>query len=77
MAKAGTSASFVYNADGLRIQKTVNGSVTNYILHGKNIVHLSRGSDNMRFWYDAQNRPAIVEWNNGSISVSTPTFTIS
>ena len=63
MSKSGTSASFIYNADGLRIQKTVNGAVTNYILHGKNIVHLSRGSDDMHFWYDAQNRPAIIEFN--------------
>ena len=39
------TASFVYNAEGLRVQKTVNGVVTKYILHGKNIVHLLRGND--------------------------------
>ena len=68
MSKSGTSASFVYNADGLRIQKTVNGAVTSYILHGKNIVHLSCGSDAMHFWYDAQGRPAVVEFNGAKFS---------
>ena len=33
-------ASFVYNENGLRVQKTVNGVVTNYTLHGKNVVHI-------------------------------------
>ena len=36
---------------------------TKYILHGKNIVHLTNGSNNLHFFYDAQNRPAIVVYN--------------
>ena len=64
MSKTGTTAEFKYNADGLRVQKkvTVSGTATttNYILHGKNIVHMTRGSTALHFWYDAQNRPAIV-----------------
>ena len=59
------TASFVYNADGLRVQKTVNGVVTKYILHGKNITHLIRGNDELHFFYDASGSPAMVEWNNG------------
>ena len=56
------------NADGLRVQKrkvTIYGSdvTTNYILHGKNIVHMTQGTDTLHFWYDAQGRPAIVEYN--------------
>ena len=43
MACDATIAEFVYNADGLRVQKTVNGVTTNYTLHGKNIVHLTKG----------------------------------
>ena len=63
---------FAYNADGLRINKQVlsydsdgNDSIVNtdYTLHGKNIVHMTRESDTMHFWYDAQNRPAIVNYN--------------
>lgn len=59
---------YKYNADGLRVQKrkvTIYGSdvTTNYILHGKNIVHMTQGTDTLHFWYDAQGRPAIVEYN--------------
>ena len=63
MQKAGVTAEFVYNADGLRVQKTVNGVVTDYVLHGKNVVHMKRGNDELHFFYDAQNRPAVVVYN--------------
>ena len=36
---------------------------TNYTLHGKNIVHMTQGSNNLHFFYDASNKPAIVEYN--------------
>ena len=64
MQKAGVTAEFVYNADGLRVQKTVNGVVTKYTLHGKNVVHMKRGDDELHFFYDAQNRPAVVVYND-------------
>ena len=63
MLKAGVTAEFVYNADGLRVQKTVNGVVTGYTLHGKNVVHMTKGNDELHFFYDAQNRPAVVVYN--------------
>ena len=63
MQKAGVTAEFVYNADGLRVQKTVNGVVTKYTLHGKNVVHMTSGTDELHFFYDAQNRPAVVVYN--------------
>ena len=63
MQKSGVTAEFVYNADGLRVQKTVNGVVTKYTLHGKNIVHMISGADELHFFYDAQNRPAVVVYN--------------
>ena len=63
MSKSGTTASFKYNENGLRIQKTVNGVVTNYTLHGKNIVHMTQGSNTLHFFYDASNKPAIVDFN--------------
>ena len=63
MQKSGVTAEFVYNADGLRVQKTVNGVVTDYVLHGKNVVHMKRGDDELHFFYDAQNRPAVVVYN--------------
>ena len=66
MQKAGVTAEFVYNADGLRVQKTVNGVVTKYTLHGKNIVHMISGADELHFFYDAQNRPAVVVYNGAA-----------
>ena len=59
---------FMYNENGLRIQKvlnpdTANAVVTNYTLHGKNIVHMTQGSNIPHFFYDASNKPAIVEYN--------------
>ena len=63
MQKAGVTAEFVYNADGLRVQKTVNGVTTKYTLHGKNVVHMTSGADELHFFYDAQNRPAVVVYN--------------
>ena len=60
-----------YNSEGLRIQKIVTettgsgttATTTDYILHGKNIVHMIQGGDQLHFFYDASNRPAIVEFN--------------
>ena len=63
MQKAGVTAEFVYNADGLRVQKTVNGVATKYTLHGKNVVHMTSGTDELHIFYDAQNRPAVVVYN--------------
>ena len=63
MQKAGVTAEFVYNADGLRVQKMVNGVATKYTLHGKNVVHMTSGADELHFFYDAQNRPAVVVYN--------------
>ena len=64
MTKSGETATFTYNSDGLRVKKvcTTTGT-TNYILHGKNIAHLTNGSNALHFFYDAQNRPAIVVYN--------------
>ena len=66
MQKSGVTAEFVYNADGLRVQKTVNGVVTKYTLHGKNVVHMTSGADELHFFYDAQNRPAVVVYNGAA-----------
>ncbi len=58
-----TDASFVYNENGLRVQKTVNWVITDYTLHGKNIVHMTQVSNTLHFFYDASNKPAIVDFN--------------
>ena len=65
-----TTVQFEYNEDGLRTKKTVTygeGTVTTeYVLHGKNIVHLKNGTNEMHFFYDAQDKPAIVVFNGSS-----------
>ena len=63
MQSVDTDAQFVYNENGLRVKKTVNGVLTDYTLHGKNVVHMKRGDDELHFFYDAQNRPAVVVYN--------------
>ena len=63
MTNGETTASFVYNENGLRVQKTVNGVVTNYTLHGKNIMHMTQGENELHFFYDAQNKPAVAVYN--------------
>ncbi|MBR6841457.1 MAG: hypothetical protein IKM77_04055, partial [Prevotella sp.] len=61
---------FEYNEDGLRTKKTVVGLsgtvVTEYTLHGKNITHMTRGADTLHFYYDAQNKPAVVIYNSAA-----------
>ena len=49
----------------MRLQKTATGTtgVTKYSLHGKNIVHLTNGKNNLHFFYDARNKPAVVTFN--------------
>ena len=59
---------FSYDHNGLRTQKKVtkpDGTVetTEYTLHGKLLTHLTRGSDKLHFFYDAQSRPAMVNFN--------------
>ena len=64
MQKSGETVEFVYNENGLRVQKTATSTgVTKYTLHGKNIVHMTQGSNNLHFFYDASNKPAMVVYN--------------
>ena len=56
---------FTYNHAGLRTKK-VNGEAvetTEYTLNGKQVVGLKKGTDEMKFYYDAQGRVAAVDFN--------------
>ena len=67
MSKTGETVTFEYNEDGLRTKKTsTSKGVTEYTLHGKNIVHLTRENQSLHFFYDGQGKPSIAEWNNGT-----------
>ncbi len=63
MVKTGTNAQFTYDHNGLRVKKVVNDVTTNYTLNGKNIVHMTQGDNDLHFFYDAQNKPAMVRFN--------------
>lgn len=64
MVKSGTNAQFTYDHNGLRIKKVVNGVTTNYTLNGKNVVHMTQGSYDLHFFYDAQGKPGMVTYND-------------
>ena len=64
MVKTGTNAQFTYDHNGMRIRKIVNGVTTNYTLNGKNIVHMTQGSNDLHFFYDAQGKPGMVTYND-------------
>ena len=67
MSKSGETVSFVYNEDGLRVQKVATSTgTTKYTLHGKNFVHMTNGSNTLHFFYDAQNKPAVVLFNGAA-----------
>lgn len=67
MSRSGEAVTFVYNSDGLRVQKIATSTgTTKYSMHGRNLVHLTNGSDSLHFFYDAQNKPAIVEFNGAA-----------
>ena len=76
---------FAYNADGLRVRKSYtrnagegmpDTTVTDYILHGKNIVHMrvtENGAltDEMHFFYDAQGRAALTEHTSCAAGITS------
>ena len=67
---------FEYNENGLRTKKTrmyyddatgdIGYKATSYTLHGKNIVHMAENGNDLHFFYDAQNKPAVVVFNGTS-----------
>ena len=62
MSKTGTAVSFGYDADGLRVSKTVSGTTTKYYYTGSQLTDLKKGSDTLHFTYDVLG-PATVTYN--------------
>ena len=52
MSKSGSTLSFDYDADGVRISKTVNGVETKYYTAGDQILRMEKGDDALDFLYD-------------------------
>ena len=63
MVNATINAQFTYDHNGLRVKKVVNGITTDYVLNGNNIAHMTCENDELHFFYDAQDRTAMVRYN--------------
>ena len=80
MQNVTTQAEFTYDHTGLRVKKNVNNVDTLYTLNGKKITHIRKGASDpndpgyvkgsqatrMHFFYDAQGRPAAIQYNGVS-----------
>ena len=59
--KGTTSFSYVYNSDGLRTQKTVNGATYNYYWQGSLLSAMTCPAGTFKFYYDAKGTPYAVK----------------
>ena len=55
--------SYSYDENGIRTQKTVNGTVTNYNYQGSALISQVTGNDTLLFSYDANGNVAAVNYN--------------
>ena len=55
--------SYVYDSNGLRQKKTVNGTDTNYYYNGSVLIGMQQGTNALRFSYDAAGAVAAVDFN--------------
>ena len=66
LAFVNDNISYQYNAEGIRMQKTVNGVTTNYFLNGSTILSQVTSSDQMDFYYDDTGNPIGFSLNGAS-----------
>ena len=57
------TTTYAYDENGLRTQKTVSGTTTNYHYNGSVLMSLVQGGNTLLFSYDAQGRAAAVSFN--------------
>ena len=57
------NVSYSYDEHGIRTQKTVNGTVTNYNYQGSALISQVTGNDTLLFSYDANGNVAAVNYN--------------
>ena len=68
MTGSGKTITFEYNADGLRVSKTVDGVVHNYVYSGGKLVQETYGDTKLDFSYDAYGNPYTFTYSDGTIS---------
>ena len=61
--KGASSLSFAYNADGIRTQKSYNGTKTYFTLDGDRIISQKTGSNEIFFEYDATGNVTSMTYN--------------
>ena len=59
----GSTASYKYNADGVRTQKTVGGVTTDYFLEGSTIVAQKTGNDVIWYYFGGDGTRDAIEYN--------------
>ena len=64
LSKEGLNVSYVYNDEGLRTQKTVNGITTEYYWNGSQLLGQKTGTSRLHFLYDERGLP--VGFNDGT-----------
>lgn len=65
MTSADTTVTYTYNADGLRVSKTVDGVVHNYVYSGGKLVQETFGDTRLDFSYDAYGNPYTFSYTKG------------
>ena len=63
-SNSSNTISYAYNSDGIRIKKTVNGTVTNYTLDGTRVIKETTGSDTIWYYYDESGTPIAFRLSN-------------
>ena len=70
MTSSDKAITYEYNADGLRISKTVDGVVHNYVYSGGKLVEETYGDTKLNFSYDANGNPYTFSYTKGNNSPS-------
>ena len=63
LTKGATSVTYNYNADSVRIKKTVNGIVHEYVVDGYKILEEKYGTTVLKFTYDENDAPQSISVN--------------
>ena len=71
MTKSGSTIEFLYNADGIRTNKTVNGTNHIYTLNGTQIVSESWGNNLLIYLYDESGSPIGMQYRTTSYAANT------
>ena len=64
--KSGTRIAYSYDANGMRLKKTVNGTAYDYCYNGNLLTHMSTSGWYAHIRYSAEGMPVHIQYKNGS-----------